>query len=405
MVLISHHRLGRGTRPGRTRAALSLSLLAVLFLRLRRHHLDLFLVSPGPPSQRDLLAAPLPFDAEENSATVKGWRASLASGCREAAGAADLEALAARMTGGFAGGTPPPPSPLPPPPPTSASGGGAVLPCRYVVIDLGANVGDTLGHSVDAGLGGLGCDRSADLAGSAAVPPPAFDLTTGTVVAGGRRRNKVAEWLGHIIEENLGPGYGPEDYCYYGVEGNPVFTGRLQALERRVMDLRPRPLRHAHFLTGSVGAGEDGPAKLWLDTVNAKENYWGSSVFKGHQDVRKSAAETNSTETYADVEGYTVGRLMRMTLEDLQEGSQREGGGHLLLKVDIEGGEYPLMVQAAEEGALCDYVARGNQADLFVEFHSQRVTGPNPLMSKKKDAVEKLEACGVKFRNLQAWWA
>lgn len=137
----------------------------------------------------------------------------------------------------------------------------------------------------------------------------------------------MAEWLGHIIEENLGPGHGPEDYCYYGVEGNPVFTGRLQALERRVMDLRPRPLRHAHFLTGSVGAGEDGPAKLWLDTVNAKENYWGSSVFKGHQDVRKSAAETNSTETYADVEGYTVGRLMRMTLEDLQEGSQREGGG------------------------------------------------------------------------------
>jgi hypothetical protein len=45
----------------------------------------------------------------------------------------------------------------------------------------------------------------------------------------------------------------------------------------------------------------------------------------------------------------------------------------------------------------------GNQADLYIEFHSQKVTC-KPLFANMKD-VQKPEDCGVVFRRLQAWWA
>jgi hypothetical protein len=104
--------------------------------------------------------------------------------------------------------------------------------------------------------------------------------------------------------------------------------------------------------------------------------------------------------------GYTIGTLMRQTLIAFDPAATREDkqGGHFILKVDIEGGEYPLVHQAAEDGTLCEYVKMGNQADLYIEFHSQRVTGRNPLFGKLKEDRKKLADCGVTFRNLSANW-
>jgi hypothetical protein len=66
-------------------------------------------------------------------------------------------------------------------------------------------------------------------------------------------------------------GTGPEDYCYYGAEGNPVFTdrsARLLDMDAPILDR----LQHMHFFTTSVGAGEDGMTKfLYLDTINKAE--------------------------------------------------------------------------------------------------------------------------------------
>ena len=149
--------------------------------------------------------------------------------------------------------------------------------------------------------------------------------------------------------------------------------------------------------------------KLYLDTINKDKNYWGSSIFDGHQDVQKSAAAQNgSVETVAtDVMGFTIGTLMRQTLVafDPRATPGDQKGGHMILKVDIEGGAFPFLQQAADEGTLCEYVKMGNQADLYSEFHSQRVTGKNPLFANMKETRKKLEDCGVSFRKLQAWWA
>jgi hypothetical protein len=282
-------------------------------------------------------------------------------------------------------------------PPSHHDNSVAVKHCRRVVMDFGANIGDTSGHVIDSGF--PQCERSElKLKG----PLIHFNVESKEWEEI-KRRNPLTH---HLIKMMSERSLGPEDYCYYGIEGNPVFTKRLRAIEDFVMAMQPRPIQHMHFFTESVGAGKDGPTKLYLDTVNTGKNFWGSSIFKDHQDVRKSAENATSIIA-ADVMGYTIGGLMRKTLKAFDQSAPPEdrSGNHLVLKVDIEGGEYPLLYQAAEEGALCEFVKNGNTADLFIEFHSQRVTGRHDYLGKKKQIVERLEACGVNFRNLEAWWA
>ena len=277
----------------------------------------------------------------------------------------------------------------------------AVQWCRHVVMDFGANIGDTSGHLIDAGV--FTCDRNTDL--HEAAPFSHFNIETKQFELV-QRRNKLTENLERLLHE-LGSDRGPEDYCYYGIEGNPHFTERLQSIEDHVMAIRPRPVQHMHFFTESVGAGADGMTKLYLDTVNEKQNFWGSSIFKDHQDVRKSADGKDVEMVAVPVMGYTIGKLMRMTLKafDPRATAAEKKGSHLLLKVDIEGGEYPLLHQAVADGTLCEFVKMGNTADLFIEFHSAKVTGKHDYVGKTKEMKDALSGCGVTFRNLAANWA
>jgi Methyltransferase FkbM domain len=265
----------------------------------------------------------------------------------------------------------------------------AVTPCQRVVMDFGANIGDTSGKVIDAGLVHKTCSDDQFIV---------FDVEEKNFKAT-KKRNMLVNQFTKLME-TVGAKIGPEDYCYYGVEGNPVFTKRLQGIENTVMAMRPRPIQHIHFFTESVGAGVDGPTVLYLDTINDKQNYWGSSIFANHQDVVKSKEKGGNIE--APVMGYTIGTLMKKTLSYYKD---KVANNHLILKVDIEGGEYPLLHQAVEDGTLCEFCKAGNTADLFIEFHSQRVTGKHDFIGQTAKMKETLTACGVTFRNLEAWWA
>ena len=161
-----------------------------------------------------------------------------------------------------------------------------IIPCEYVFIDFGANIGDSLGKFVDAGL-----PKTYNLR-------PRLDVKTGsiakdcyncTMLDEDDKRNYVDQWhLPSYIRSSLREGTMPEDYCYYGVEGNPHFTALLKTTEDNVMSMRPRPVRYVHFLTETVGTNPDGPTQLFLDTVNPKENFGGSSVMDNHRDVLAS---------------------------------------------------------------------------------------------------------------------
>ena len=369
--------------------------------------------------------------------------------------------------------------------------------CKRTVLDFGSNIGDTLSHiiatnfvqCVRTDLGKKKKKKNLQVVKSANIH---FNVETFRFEETFRGLNPVTHYMTKFMEQqqqresqqqqreqreeqqqqqqqntttattatkdNNGPDsvppvfeeeedeLGPEDYCYYGIEGNPVFTEQLQHLEQYVTSIQPRPIGHVQFLTESVGAGSDGPTTLYLDTVNRKENYWGTSLFANHQDVRKSAEASasfgpNSTAAdhavSANVTGYTLGTLLRQIMVAFtpppppppsassdpsnpsdpspsrsqshdnntdNSDNNNNNNNHLVLKIDIEGGEYPLLDEAIKDGTLCEFVSRGNQVDVLVEFHSRRVIGHHNYPNGKY-LQKTLQQCNVTFHNLQAWWA
>lgn len=182
----------------------------------------------------------------------------------------------------------------------------------------------------------------------------------------------------------------PEEYCFYGVEGNPSFTRTLRGLELVVMgggegDNKPgehrvfqkatnvrrrlpafaeglRALRHIHFFTGTVVTSRNGLTDLYIDSTSA--DHVGSSLLESHKYATMGGKEK------VQVQGVTLTWLLQSVLSGFGADAGRKGDGHLILKIDIEGGEYGVLKEALESGLLCDYASeRGNRVDLAVEFH------------------------------------
>jgi hypothetical protein len=240
----------------------------------------------------------------------------------------------------------------------------ASKPCLFTLLDLGANVGDSLGKFIDAGI-------DADCTGRYSVTEgrirPLTDhsineLTTWT-------RNTMEKFAAthahrHTKDMDKHSLAQPENYCYFGLEGNPAFTDRLQQLQQRVLATTPRPLRSVRFLTETVATGTgDGPTSLYLDTVNGKNNFFGSSLLIDHHDVRQSAAkQADGAPVAASVQGVTLSTLLKETVV-------RQAGAHVIVKIDIEGAEYALLNEAYNSGVLCEYAASGVRVDVRMEIH------------------------------------
>ena len=126
-----------------------------------------------------------------------------------------------------------------------------------------------------------------------------------------------------------------EQYCFYGVEGNPAFTRKLRGLELVTMtgsagqqsNLRSstpiitdlRPLRHVHFFTQTVATSTNGPTPLFIDSVS--DNQVGSSLL----DTHKYAVMGGKKQV--DVNGVTLTWLLQNVLTGFgtDNESQREG--------------------------------------------------------------------------------
>lgn len=144
--------------------------------------------------------------------------------------------------------------------------------CKFGFIDLGTNIGDSIGHFVDNSL-----DVCAPLWKKAfpktrnniEFPHPHLDVGKLKIYNKGFATNPLLPTLRRFME---GTEMTPEDTCVYGMEGNPTFTERLQKLENFIMDMKPRPVRHLHIHTESVVTAEDGPTKLYLDKTSVEKN-------------------------------------------------------------------------------------------------------------------------------------
>ena len=252
-----------------------------------------------------------------------------------------------------------------------------VFPCEYTFLDLGANVGDTIRKLIDSGLPALnGKQHEFEFAKGGLG-----DVQYGQWI--GKRQMYESFQLSEYIQKKAN-GILPEDFCYYGVEGNPTFTARLREIEIAIMNLYPRPLRHAHFFTDHVATGVDGPTTLYLDTVNHGDNYWGSSIFQSHHDVQRSGKDTG-----VPVTGITLTTLLRETLKS---------NGHAIIKIDIEGAEFALIDEAIKSNVLCEFCQDRNATiNVQLELHKANVMrqefDPNNQWSNR--AFAKLRECGV----------
>ena len=132
-------------------------------------------------------------------------------------------------------------------------------------------------------------------------------------------------------------------------------------------------------------------------------------------DVQKTAQRNNGTMVEAKVEGVTLSTLLRRTLSAFEndsespssdvgeEGNNQSNGGSLLVKMDVEGAEYSIIKEVAESGVLCEYVTKGNNATILVEYHGRLYDDKEEKLKEMdgmKEAREKLKNCGVQVKPL-----
>jgi len=295
---------------------------------------------------------------------------------------------------------------------TSASKHDPYVRCRNAFIDLGTNIGDSVGYFVDNAIDICSpswVDNHPQTRVNDKFPRPHLDVTNLDFVHRGSKPNPLFGLLQRLTKGS--PSATSESFCVYGMEGNPAFTERLTKLENFITDMNPRPVQHVHIFTESVVTATDGPAKLYLDKTSVEQNFWGSSILSSQQDAVKSANELNGGEVFsADVTGITLSTMVQSTMLALNEGvsAEDQSGGLLIVKMDVEGAEYQVLKEVAASGVLCKLKEMGNRVVLVVEYHNMSITDPKERQREKgghQEAIKQMEECGVEFEKLQAIWS
>jgi hypothetical protein len=175
----------------------------------------------------------------------------------------------------------------------------------------------------------------------------------------------------------------PEDLCYFGFEGNPHFTNRLQSLAHHVMMTVPRPVQSARFLTESVVTSVSGPTTLYLDAIGTDSNFDGSSIISTMTRIKQTKKRTHGVE-HAKVMGYSLTDILTQTTVTAK-------GGHVYIKMDIEGAEYAVLNEAVEK--LCQ-LATTHKVAIVVEQHGTDANLKDRQLYES-ESVAKLRGCGV----------
>lgn len=173
---------------------------------------------------------------------------------------------------------------------------------QHVFIDLGANIGDSVKYFFTKNTSHLGENS---LKGYAL------------------RENK--KWIVHIVE------------------ANPYFNSILDKTK-----VWCESLGHTAYVYKKTAAWiRNEQLEFYLDTVNPTFNYWGSSLINEHPDVKKS----NLTKIIVDA--IDVSEILSKYSKD----------DEIVLKIDIEGTEYELLMHLILQNTLrlVDIIA--------IEFH------------------------------------
>jgi len=264
--------------------------------------------------------------------------------------------------------------------------------CQHVMIDLGSNIGDAVHKFIDSFLPPIGVNQAGE------PIQYFFNTTTGGIGPESYEKQPfqfvLPKWVKERIsrynsKSNRKPVY-PEDYCFYGVEGNPYFTTILQEMEINIQNMIPRPIKHLHFLTEHVGSAFDAPTEIFLDTTNEKRNFWGSSILNSHVDVNIGEQKK------AKVMGVTLSSLLERTVS---------AGGHVMIKIDIEGAEYQLLSEAVNSNIFCKLVNdRDVTVDILSEYHGDQTIGSEQPRKEweASNGEESIKKCGVAYEVVKS---
>ncbi len=146
--------------------------------------------------------------------------------------------------------------------------------CSHVFLDLGTNRGDSISCAIDASLDVCSAhfvekDPTIRPAYRLSLDFPRFHFnsTDLRVHASGSQGLSLLRLLQHFFERP-----GMESVCVYGIEGNPYFTKKLQAMVQVINAIRPRPLKYLHIDTETVVHSVDGPTALYIDQFSEKNH-------------------------------------------------------------------------------------------------------------------------------------
>jgi len=251
--------------------------------------------------------------------------------------------------------------------------------CPYVFIDFGSGLGDSVMDFIDSGL--VGCQVS--MKSPKELLPFGFDpmhfhsdgtLQATTKYGRDEANDEFKSWAQDRVR-NFDPSFGPEDYCVYGVEGNPKLKHKLKTLENNIARMDPSPLQHIHFMTQTVAGGDPGDA-IFIDHAHEEDGSPGSSLFFNHLHLRESRDTYGKVVEYK-VETTTLTTLMKETLSHYHEDNEQieTTRNHLIVNIDVEGSEYKLLNEARNSEFLCDFALQGNLVDIFVNYHSPEILG------------------------------
>ena len=131
----------------------------------------------------------------------------------------------------------------------------------------------------------------------------------------------------------------------YAFEANPEFN---QVLAEVTTEVEKRNYSMKMFVETAAWT-QDGIIDFYLDTVNTRKHFWGSSIDENHPDVIQSKKKK------VTVKCVDIANILRQYNEnDL-----------VIVKMDIEGAEYDLLLDFIKKDVykLVDYLA--------IEFHRQ----------------------------------
>ena len=177
---------------------------------------------------------------------------------------------------------------------------------RYVFFDLGTNNGDSVTYFIDKAQRS---DKDSFLKGYGALNDKKWEI--------------------------------------YAVEANLYFNKMLLKLKQHC-----ESLGHTfHLFTETAAWTKNEKLVFYLDTINVQGNYWGSSLLNYHPDV------VNSGYKNVTVAGIDIANFLRKYNKD----------DEIVMKIDIEGTEYPLLLHLIKEHLLdlVDIIA--------VEYHREIV--------------------------------